>query len=230
MRFANSGADYGSALASHMRAQGVKRIAIVKTENQYIEAILTGFKNSAQGIAIEIIDNYQPGDQDFKASVAKIKNRSYDAIGIFLLTGQGALFAKQIRAHQITAPFYGTDFFESLNEVRQSNGALMGGVFANNQASPVFYKTYTTRFGNDVQLGHAASGYDFVRLMCGELSTSLIGKSAGEIMKIVSSVAPFQSAQGDARFSATVSGDKYFRFPVVLRRVESDKIVTISTP
>lgn len=226
IRFANSGADYGGAMANYLKKKGYGRVGVVKTDNQYIEAIFRGLKASGETLQIEEIDSYQPGDQDFRATVSKLKKRNYDALGVFLLSGQVAQFVNQIKAQGISAPLFGTDFFESMTEVRQSHGGLVGAVFANNEVSPKFVTTYVKRFGNDLQINHAANGYDFANLLCKQLGSKLPGLSPLKIIEAFSNVTSFIGEQGEAPFTISARDDKYFRFPVVIRKIESDQIVT----
>ncbi len=226
IRFSNSGADYGETLAKYLRARGYHNLGIVKTENQYIQAILDGFEAAAETLKIEVIDTYQPGDQDFRATVTKIKKKKFDAIGIFLLSGQVAQFANQLRSQAVQIPVFGTDFFESMTEVKQSHGALIGAVFANNEVVPAFRGAYIQRFKNDLQINHAANGYDFANFLCRELGAKVKSLSPLEIIKLAGNTSQFEGQQGPAVFTTSARGDKYFRFPVVMRRIESSRIVT----
>lgn len=229
IRFTNSGLDYAVKIADFLKNRGYRKIGIVKTDNQYIDAILSGFNFAAgTSLQIEVIDNYQPGDQDFKTTVSKIKGRSLDALGVFLLSGQVSQFAKQLKYQSVDFPLFGTDFFESMTEVNQANGGLNGAVFANNEVSPKFLKSYVSRFGNDLQINHAANGYDFAKFLCIKLGEDLKGLSPAEIVKRACAISAFESEQGRALFTISDRGDKYFKFPVVIRRIGSTRIATVN--
>ncbi len=226
-RFCNSGKDYGTVLLEHLLRREFKKVGIVKTENQYIDAILSGLQKASEGkLEVEIIDSFQPSERDFRASITKLKPRPYDALGVFLLSGQVALFSNQLKEQAAMKPLFGTDFFESMTEVKQSNGALVDSVFANNQVQPSFRKSYVKKFGNDLQINHAANGYDFAVFMCEKIKPLLKEQTGAEIARHTQQIKSFAGKQGEARFYTDTKGDKAFPFPVVIRRIEEDKIVT----
>lgn len=228
IRFANSGADYGKVLADHLRKRGFRKVAIFKTDNQYLDAIFAGLAASARGLQVDLVDSFQPGDKDFRSSIAKLKRTDYNAVGLFLLSGQVSLFSAQLRGMGLQMPIFGTDFFESMTEVGQSKGALIGATFANNEVSPQFLARYVSAFGNEFQINHAANGYDFAVFLCERLGSDLNATSSADILTRTVRTSRFPSQQGEASFIASPAGDKYFHFPVVIRRIESSRIVTDS--
>ena len=128
----------------------------------------------------------------------------------------------------IEAPIFGTDFFESMTEVRQSRGALVGATFANNEVSPSFRAQYTATFNNDFQINHAANGFDFAFLLCKQLGSDVGVLSAEEIVSRTMKLGRMAGQQGEARLVTSSTGDKYFDFPVVIRRIGNSEIVTDS--
>jgi len=227
IRFSNSGADYGGTLAKFLIARGYTKVGIVKTENQYIEAILDGLKGAAKDdLKLEIVDSYQPSESDFRPTVTKLKTRRFDALGVFLLSGQVSQFINQLKAQQLNSPIFGTDFFESMTEVKHSHGGMVGSVFANNEVTAGFRNVYVKEFGNDLQINHAANGYDFTMFMCERLRPQIEQTSSHEILTRAAAVTTFTGKQGEAVFTRSDRGDKYFRFPVVIRRIRPDEIVT----
>lgn len=227
IRFSNSGAHYGGTLARHLSGKGYRKVVIVKTENQYINAILAGLQAAAgKNFEIQIIDSYQPGESDFRTTITKLKARTFDAAGIFLLSGQVSNFAKQLKAQKLDAPLFGTDFFESMTEVKQAHGGLNGAVFANNIVSSNFAQAYVKTFGNDFQINHAANGYDFAFFLCKQIQPKLEQSTAEEVIKYSISTPSFSGEQGHAEFTTSDKGDRYFRFPVVIRRITDTGIVT----
>lgn len=229
IRFSNSGADYGKTLADYLIRKGYRSVGIVQTENQYIAAIFDGLRSAAgASLSIETVDTYQPADSDFRATITKLKGRKYDALGIFMLSGQVSNFVKQLTAQQLQLPLFGTDFFESMTEVRESNGGMVGAVFANNEVSPDFRSQYLAAYHNHLQINHAANGYDFARFLCQVIKPTLSSQSFDEILRAAAAHASFSGKQGEALFVQSAQGDRYFRFPVVIRKITSNEIVTES--
>jgi branched-chain amino acid transport system substrate-binding protein len=228
IRFVNSGADYGRVLAAHLRNRGFRRVAVVKTENQYLNAIFDGLTGAAADLQVDLVDTFQPVDRDFRSSISKIKQRRYDAVGVFLLSGQVSLFSAQLRLLGVGVPIFGTDFFESMTEVKDAKGSLDGATFANNEVSASFRQRYTAAFGNDFQINHAANGFDFTVLICKELGSDVASLSATELLLKTSRATSLSGQQGEGRFVTSATGDKYFDFPVVIRKITGTGIVTES--
>lgn len=227
IRFANSGADYGGTLANFLFDQGHRSVGIVAAENQYIGAILSGFQRGSQGkFSVEVIASHLPAEQDFRTTITRIKDRQYDAVGIFLLSGQVSTFVNQLQDQRIHLPLFGTDFFESMTEIKRSRGGMVGSVFANNKVTSDFRQTYVRQFGNDLQINHAANGYDFTKFMCETVKPQLKTLSSREILDRSVASHSVNGKQGTAIFTTSDLGDKYFRFPVVIRKITENAIVT----
>ncbi len=225
IRFANSGAQYGQQLAEALKASGLRRVGIVRTENDYLNVVLDGLKQHAQpGLEIEDIASYLPSDTDFRSSVTKIRAAKLDAIGVFLISGQVSAFYRQLSEQNLKVPTFGTDFFESTSEVKASGVSIEGAIFANNAVDSDFHNVYKAKFGNDYQITYAANGYDFAMLLCRDLPSKQPSLSANDVlvqMKSVSSngkLGPYAYRDED--------GDKYIAFPIVIRKIVDGRIVT----
>lgn len=228
IRFCNSGREYAEVLSRYLKQQRYRKVGIVKTENQYIDTILSGLvATSGMDLQIEVVDTYLPIDQNFSSTITKIRNQNYDALGIFLLSGQVSNFAKKLKEQKLKLPIFGTDFFESMTEVKQANGGLDQAVFSNNEVTNQFRSEYIGRFKNDFQINHAANGYDFANFLCGSLRSRLSGISSEEILTEAANITEFSGEQGKTKFTLGTRGDKSFPFPVVLRKISQSGISTI---
>jgi branched-chain amino acid transport system substrate-binding protein len=225
IRFTNSGAEYGGKLAAAIKKAGYRKIGIIRAENQYLDSILKGLKDAAAPeLQVEVMDSYLPTEQDFRTSVSKLRNKNYDAFGVFLLSGQVALFYNQLADQKLALPTFGTDFFESLSEVKNAGPSIDGAFFANNEVTERFRTVYQDTYKNDYQINHAANGYDFAAFICRDLAGKKKDLSADEILELAKS-AEIDGQQGHSQYSSA-AGDKYFGFPVVIRRIAKDKIVS----
>ena len=115
-----------------------------------------------------------------------------------------------------------------MTEVRQSRGALVGATFANNEVSPMFRARYHAAFNNDFKINHAANGFDFALLLCKQLGSDVGVLSAEEILSRTMKLERMSGQQGEAGLVTSSTGDKYFDFPVVIRRITLSEIVTDS--
>ena len=96
---------------------------MVLTENSYLSGILAGLEKALpKSASVSVIGEYQPGGSDFQSAVTKLKASEFDAVGVFLMSGQIAHFYRQYAEQGVSLPTFGTDFFESYTEVKLSNG------------------------------------------------------------------------------------------------------------
>lgn len=215
------------ALLAALRKQNIKKIGIVKAELAYMNGLLEHMqKNLLPGESAEIVDNYQLGENDFKSSISKLKSKKFDAVGIFLVSGQIAQFYRQARQLGLNEKTFGTDFFDSIKEVRDAKGAMTGAVFAAPYADSDFVKNYVNTHGNDYQVAWAANGYEFA-----VLTAKLFGNSPDTINPddVINRYKSSTDTQGTAttfKFNESAEGSG-FDFKVVARKVEQDSIVDL---
>ncbi len=226
IRFTNRSEEFTSVLTKQLALRGIKRLGIVVTENQYLNNMLDGVRGTlGQGQTLSVIDTVEPGINDFRSTVSKIKHGYYDAVGVFLLSGQVGQFYRQLQEQNVTVATFGTDFFEDSNEIRTARGAMEGAVYANNSVDTAFAERYRAQFDNDVQLTYAGSGYDFAMLAC---STVNINHSAQEIIHELESETIREGILGQYNFVQNEDGDRYFKYPVVLKQVAGTTYGTLA--
>ena len=227
IRFANSGAEYGEQLAKALKASGLHRVGIVRAENDYLNDVLGGLRRRAPPeLYVEEIATYLTSDADFRSSVTKIRATKFDAIGVFLISGQVSVFHRQLNEQHLNIPTFGTDFFESTSEVTAAGRAIEGAIFANNAVDSDFQSVYKSKFGNDYQITYAANGYDFATLICHDFPSKQPALSANDVLEQIKHV----SSKGKLGPYAyrNEDGDKYISFPIVIRKIVEGKIVTVT--
>lgn len=227
IRFSNPAHDYGAVLAGWFVKRGIRRVAVVKAENQYLNCMLDGLTRSLpSGISLDVVDSFQTEESDFKSTISKLRRqKSFDAVGVYLLPGQVSLFFRQLRQQNVAIPAFGTDFFESTSEIIQAAGAMHGAVFPNNTVSEEFRREYRREHGNDSQITWAGYGYELAALLGKALSAKKPVPAAEILMADLRSVPVRQGVMGPVSFEASADGDSFFRFPVVLKRVSGEKVV-----
>ena len=161
LRFANNGTDYAQALLSELRKRNFKTFGVIKVENQYHNTLWEAFSQSLENDErADLLYNFQPGDQDFRAAISKLRSRKFDAIGLYLTPGMQASFLKQLKNSGTRFPLFGTASFESHEAHRGLEDVVEGSLYANNAVSMDFIDRYQKRFGNVVQNAHAALAYE----------------------------------------------------------------------
>lgn len=229
IRFFNPTSDLSKPLAQYLKQKGFKRLGVVTAENTYVGGILEGLKsNLASDQQLTTIATFNPTDMDFRSAVLKVKAQVFDAIGVFLLSGQVGTFYKQLQEHGVNTPSFGTDFFESTVEVGLAKGAMEGAIYPQAGVTSEFQTQYISKFKNNSQITHAGNSYDMAMLM-GTLFNSLQTKlSPEEIMaELKSSRSSLTGAMGTMRFRQTADVDSYFEFPIILKKVQQGQFVRL---
>ncbi len=222
-RYINTGLEFGTAMVNHLVSSGKKRIVIVKTENQYLNALVSGILESAKD-KFETIDviEINPDDFDFKPILPKILKGKYDSIGVFMLPGQGSSLAKLFKDRSDQYTFFGSDFMESRQEVKLSLGVLEGAVYANNYVSDSFKDRFMARFQNDNQLKSAGEAYDVASLLIDNICTKETKPSKEQMLDLIKSVKVRDGIQGRTEYVETAAGDKYFKAPVHIMKASTN--------
>ncbi|MBU0636476.1 ABC transporter substrate-binding protein [Candidatus Micrarchaeota archaeon] len=208
----------------YLREQNISRIGMVKAENSYIQYLYDSLLESKlPEEKIVLIDNYTLGDNDFRASLLKIKESDVEAIGVFLGSGQISLFYKQATELGVNLPTFGTDFFESQTEIDNADGAMEEAIYANNEVDADFKESYRNRFGNESQIVYAGYSYDLFRIMVKKGNF----ESPEKFMESLKNVKDFEGILGPTSYTEK-EGDRYFQKPVYMKKIENNEITTIT--
>jgi ABC-type branched-subunit amino acid transport system substrate-binding protein len=215
-------------LLRHLRSISAKKIGVVKGELAYFNGLLEELrKRLRQDESLTIVDSLQSEESSFKTTLAKLRGKQYDVLGVFLVSGQISQFYREMRQFSLKVDTIGTDFFDSMNEVKQSQGAMAGAVFAAPWIDASFIETYKERYGNDVQVAWAANGYEFAKLTGRLFGNEDQKLSADEIIKRYTSNKDEQGSSSRFKYEESADGSG-FDFKTVARRVEADRIVDIA--
>ena len=228
IRFANPAKDYGERLAKEVLARSFKHTAVLITENQYLNSLLEALQKSAKDIGnIKVVHRGTGEMADFRSAITRIKVEKFDSIAVFLYPGQISQFYRQLREQQLSLPTFGSDAFESNSEITASGSGIEGAFFANNGVTENFRTLYIKHIGNDFQLAFAALGFDLATFLSEQFENSDKHLSPEETLRKLSQPSEFDGISGRIQVVRDVSGDKYFRFPVRIRKVLNGKVITV---
>ena len=207
----------GKALVAEMKRRDYKRIALVSAE-------VTGAVKDMEGAAAALEDeklaqrvvykNTFPVDQsDYRAVVARLREKQADAVVLVLFPGALAPFVKQARAARLKADLIGMETFEDEAEVKNAEGGLLGCWYVNaSDPTDAFVKDYRARY-NEHPGWASANGYDALRLMA--RAAAAFGHDNEAIRGFLASLQEYEGAAG--KYSA--SGDNRFTLPAALKIV-----------
>jgi len=228
MGFVNSTLELGSSLATQLKSTAVKNIAIVKVENAYINGMLEGLKHGlGSQTNLDVVATFEPSDTNFKSLITRLKAKQYDALGIFLYTGQVATFYQQMKAQGFKISTFGTDFFESRSEIKNAGEYMQSAVYAHLNVKEDFARNYVEQYASDSQITSAGSSYDFAML---------VAKLFGDGKELVSqqiidrfrNSGPQQGVLGNYAFKDLLADGPRFRFPIYIKLIHGDGFKIVS--
>ena len=221
----NQPKDYIAQVWKYLRSKNVKKIGVMKTDIVYLNSLfaeLQKAKNSDESVTL--IDNFNFEDADFKTSIGKISKDNYDAIGVFLVSGQVSTFYKQAKELGVAVPVtFGSDFFESQSEIDAAQGLMNGAVYANTGATEDFVNKYVAAFNNSSQMASAAYGYDLAKIF----NSAIDYTSKDTVLSSLKSVKNFSGVEGTLSYDES-DGDRFFTKPTYLKTIVNNKIQVIN--
>ncbi len=220
VRFCSPHMAYANALLKEVRKKGYKKIAVVKTEigflNDTVEALSAGIQSPE---TFELIDNFQPGETDFQATVTKLKSKQYDLLGLFIGEDQVPLFLSRMGAVRLNSPLFGTHSFGGKDAILATQRHSDGAFFAANYVDENFHKQYLSLFNGDIQITWAANAYDFAMLTADLFAEQKDKPTAEQIIAAYQSVKNKTGVTGTYNFVSDAAHGTGFVFPVVMKTI-----------
>jgi branched-chain amino acid transport system substrate-binding protein len=165
--------EWASILLSHLDSQKLNSLCLVLSQNDYLmnefKALELEMKRDSKPHSLTVIEEYSPTDTDFRSSVLKLGTKQCNALGVYLLPNQVRTFFQQSRHLKLKTQIFGTDVFESRDEIATSNGGMEQAVFVNLAVPEKFKEQYISEFKNDNQVTMACVVHDFVSRLAGVL-------------------------------------------------------------
>ncbi len=203
-------------LAEEIIKRKYKKIAkITAIHDMYIAVNKTLDQTLGDKVQTVLNEEYSSDAKDFKPFLTKLKSyKDVDAVFVGLWFGQVGIFAKQAKELGIKLPLFGYELFEDPNEVKLSQGGLLGQFYVNTD-DPVdsFMKEYNTRFPNAAGLG-SANCHDAIILFANAYKKNNSNSPEG-IVEYLENLRDFSGALG--LYSST--GDHRFSIPATMKVV-----------
>jgi ABC-type branched-subunit amino acid transport system substrate-binding protein len=174
-RTANSDSLAGVDIADAMIGLGYKNVAIVNEITDYSVDLTNSFKKEFASHGGAIVDEYdfQPGSNEFRATIAKFKTEKIQAVLIASQTGiSGAFFVKQSHALNFTPPTFSDFTFVTNAAAQKIVGSFDGIYFADpaydttNPNLQAFFKAYQAKYGYPPTVPfQTAATYDAIHML-----------------------------------------------------------------
>ena len=163
---------------------GLKRFAIMFTNNDYGLSLKNAFEGKAKEIAEVVgIETYNDGEKDFRAQLTKLKGANPDALYIAGYYTEAAKIAQQAKEQGLEVQLLGADGFYSPVLIGLGGGAVDGAVFTAgfftddpSENAQNFVNAYKEKFNEEPDM-FAAQAYDAAMILLTALKT-LMAKAA----------------------------------------------------
>ncbi|MEI7463387.1 MAG: ABC transporter substrate-binding protein [Candidatus Taylorbacteria bacterium] len=228
IRFFERPNTFANEAWGHLRKLGLKKIAIIKTQNQWLNSVYEEQVSQARSDeSIDLVDDVVSfSDMDFRTAIAKIKNSKtkYDAVGVYLGSGQIGQFYKQASEVGLNVTTFGTDFFESQSDIDTAGGGMNGAFYPQYDVSPAFKDNYYKEYRNYNQIVYAGLAYDLAKIIIEKNEI----KSGSTLMSYLKSVVNEPGVIGSYTYKTNSSdSDRYMQIPLHIKEVRDFKINTL---
>lgn len=202
-----------------LRKRNIRRIARIDATHDGTLSFRKAVRDiMPQEIETVLTAEFDAKAMDFKSFLTRLRREKVDAIWVNLFFGQTGLFARQAQELQVDVPLVGIETFESPDDVKASQGALIGQWYVQADApSESFLQRFREEYP-DSALFAVGNAYDSLQLIGLNVER---GGSAADLNKLLRSIENFQGVSGT--FSAT--GDNRFTLPATVMLVTADGFV-----
>jgi ABC-type branched-subunit amino acid transport system substrate-binding protein len=222
MLFMNVTYDFIEKQIAFLNQNNLKKVALLVSDNAYLFEMQRAFQMKiTSDFSVTYIDGLPSTEKDFRTHIIKLKQNSYDAVGVFLSIGQAPLFYRQSAQLKFDIPTFGTNLFESHSEIRAGERSMDGAVFTNTKINPDFKEKYKSEFGIDSQLAFGAPAYELA-MTIGNLFNHIDEKLTPEqIMEKFHSIGEQRgTASGPWRVIKSNEYGTYVQFPIAVKEIK----------
>jgi len=208
--------EINTAMPEALR-RGYKRIARIITTHDFTIAVKKRFDEVNAGRMTVVLDEDYPAEiKDFRPFITKLRNlKDVDAVLVNLMPGQLGIFAKQLRQMDVKLPIFGFETLEDSNEVKVSEGALVGGWYVNSDdPNEKFHNEFKKRFAGSSLYG-ASNGHDIVLLLAHGAKENMDSETFNNFLH---SVKNFSGALG----TYSAAADNTFTLPAAVKVVTKE--------
>lgn len=216
----NPPADFISVLQRSLAKAKPERIGMIVTDDPFTRGMYDEFIKSAEyKERTTLIATVSPLERDFKSTALKVSRPKFDAIGVFLLSGQVAQFYRELERTGFSGLSFGTDVFESTIEIKAAGPLMQGAIFANIKVPDQFRTRYVSQYRNESQLAFAYNGYIVAKWLFQEFKDDLNRSAESILSKIKTSPRNIP-----AKLMTSSEGHSYLHLTIVGKKVVEEKL------
>jgi ABC-type branched-subunit amino acid transport system substrate-binding protein len=227
VRAAPTGEMTARELKSHFAKQGYRSIGVLMVDIPYYRDIYESLKTQlgSSGVQMDLIDTFAPDASDFKTVIAKIRSKSYEAIGVFLLNDQVVTYYRQAFALKFSTPTFGASIQDSQQLITRAGPGAEGTFFVGHEVLPAFRDRWFSLYRDDARVGNGANAFD-TAMMIGDLfgdgRSAML--SASEVISRFATIKKRSGVSGEFGYAETPEAGKHFDLPLSPKVVRQGRI------
>jgi len=199
------------------KRQGLKKIAMITSNQQGIIAIRDAMLKEDPTIFILKDELLGPQEKDFRTSIIKAKNEGADAFLLMILPGQLTSVVKQIKEMKVNVPLTSVESFEYDQEV----APMLEGEWYVSSADPSedFTTSYKEKY-NSLPYPGSGYAYDVIRILMTAFEKEKTNEGAA---KFISEMKDFPGVTG----ALSVDSDGNINSKAVIKKIINGKFVEV---
>lgn len=218
VRSGMSGFAEGKKAAEEALKKGYQRSGVIISTNDYSDSVRRGFLAKFPKERVLVNEEFLPEERDYRAFIAKLKSLKLDSLYFCINAGSQAIFAKQVKQITASIKLCGCENLHDLNEVKNSDAALIGAWFVTAPVSDAFRKKYVEYYHNDDLISGAAIHYDIAEVLEDFAAT---GRKTTELIPYFISLGERNGAIGKYRM-VKENDDQFFEMELIAKEILAD--------
>lgn len=164
--FRNEEDEWGSAYWQVLREDNIKKLLVIKNQNQFMNTFVEAIERTkGPDEKVDIFLDVPNDLTDFKSSVLPLKNRSFDALGVFLLPRSHHGLMQALRVFNRKFYFIGVEEFLVPDQNKGLEPLMEKVLVLAPSATEAYQKRFEMAYGYSAGFFYTPACYDFVMLL-----------------------------------------------------------------
>jgi ABC-type branched-subunit amino acid transport system substrate-binding protein len=225
--FRNSADEWGQAVWQMLRAKEQKKIGIVKNQNQFMNTFVDAIiRNKNAEEIVEIWIDVPADVSDFRTSVLNLKNKNFDALGVFLLPNSHRAMLNALNNVNSRVQMFGVEEFLVKENNKGLEKLVEDTLIFTPAVSKKFNTDFTSRHGETAGYFYAVAAYDFMNLLAETIKNNPNLRKL-ELIKALHFKDQRIGEGGIYKLKFSKENVPFYSFPIAVHQLKSGKAVIV---
>lgn len=204
------------AVSQLLNDEGIEKIGVIADNTAYGQGGIATIKKIMSEVGIEVVQtvDHPVGAKDLTSQALKLRDSGVDAVYLYSLGPDGALFMKtlnQINWDPFVVGGRGLNMKALLDLAGEAaDGLILPSVITpNKESAKAFIEKYDEKYGDDPAHVYSALGYDAMILLAEALKQT-DGEGGEELVKALENLKDVPTVTGGPDHKASFSPDKHY--------------------